>query len=350
MKTVLLAIGAVCFLCNAARGEETAIEAAQRLGAQLTNTQVAVSDKVLEEIAVLAFRVAVAVPEKGMEASRKELEGLMALRKQLEKHSGAVENLLALRLQRVVDSAVLYEILRQQAAETNVSLVSPYRNPDVRPPFVAGSLRPETVRALLDENKVDELARVEFVLKGDSRLAQGFRKGGVTVQEILDGKWDGKVPKEAEERFMQIQGDPIIFGIPDQEGLAGLKDFLLVATFVAVDQARDTRRFAGLYLENRLPTTPALLRATIKEQLKANPFRRVAESFPAHETHDISLIQIGDLDKDQRGLSRARALVWVLTPFVPHPELLGPMGIDFAADGSGKFGFLLRQRRNPGKL
>jgi len=350
MKGVLPTICAVCFLCNAARGEETAIEAAQRLGAQLMNTQVAVSDKVLEEIAVLAFRVASVVPEKGLEASRKELEGLIALRKQLEKHSGAVENLLALRLQRVVDSTVLYEIVREQAAETNFSLVSPYKNPDVQPPFVAGSLRPETVRALLDENKVDEQTQVGFVLKGDGWLAQGFRKSGVTVEEILAGKWRGKVPKEVEEGFRQIRGDPIIWGVPEEEGLAALKDFLLVSTFVEIDQARDTRRFAGLYLGNRLPTTQVLLMDAIKEQLKANPFRRVAESKPAHETHDRSLLQIGDLDKDQHGLSRARALVWVLTPFVPHPELLGPVGIDFAADGSGKFGFLLRQRRNSGKL
>jgi len=342
MRRFTLALCAVCFLCNLVRGEETTMEAAQPLIAQLTNTQIAVSDKMLEEVAVLAFRTASAVPEKGLEASRKELEGLTALRKQLEKHSGAVENLLAIRLQRVVDSTVLYEILRQQAAEANVSLVSPYRNPDVQPPFVAGSVKPEIVRALLDENKVDEQARVEFVLKGDSRLAEGFRKGDVTVQEILGGTWREKVPAEVYEPFARIRGGPVVLGVPDEEGPAAVKDFLLVSTFVAVDQARDTRRFASLYLENRLPTTPALLRAAIKEQLKANPVRRVTESMPAHETHGRELIQIGNFCKDQNGLSRTRILIALLSPFVPHLALFGPVADDFFAPRMA--GYILRQR------
>ncbi|MCX5682390.1 MAG: hypothetical protein NT049_01730 [Planctomycetota bacterium] len=169
MKAVLLALCAWCFLWNAASAEESGASAADRMAAQLANPKVPVSDKVLEELAVLTYRMATAVPEKGLEASRAELEGLIAFRKQLETYPGVAENLLARQIQEVVDSSVLFEIVREHADATKTDLIASEQDLLVQPPFKAGSLKPETVRALLDQNRVDERARVEFVLNGDSR-------------------------------------------------------------------------------------------------------------------------------------------------------------------------------------
>lgn len=340
MKMILLGVCGLFSLWGDAFGEESVATVAARLASQVSNSKVTVSNEVLEEIAVLTFRVATAVPEKGLEASRTDMEGLIALRKQLEKHSGVAENLLARRIQEIVDGSVLYEIVREHADATKEDLGSGgHLNGVVQPPFVAGSLKPETVRSLLDQNRVDERARVEFVFNGDSRLAKEFRKSRVTPEEILEGKWDGKLPAETKQSFIPIRQEDF----PHESGVLALKDYLLVATFIEIDRARYARLIVGLYMKNDcLPPTWDLLKAAVGEQLKTHPTARVAESMPGSRLYVIgALHQTGDLENGQ---SRVKRLIWLLMPFVPHLELLGPLGKEASSHLPRLAGLFLRER------
>ena len=299
LALITLAMGQVCAAAESA--QETSrgtAEELQRLREHLGQSPGPVKRNTLDAIARAAWQVLFRVQHKGLREAQGDIETLVALRKTLEQRPGLPENLLALRLQQAVDSALLHELIREHEHRTGASFypLQPKEAPKpVLVSFVPGSLTPKVLAALLDANRMDEAERVRYALGLDNRFAEAFKKAGASVSAILEGGFSYKEMDDSdlEQYYRHSAG---YFG-PRERTREGLSDYVFVSTLETIDYARFARIVGDLYLENgKLPHTCEKLEAAVTERIERLPPERHRElltgkTFDALDVTNIVLRQ-----------------------------------------------------------
>jgi len=214
---------------------------------------------ILCSIAEACYLTLSKVPEIGLRNSHDSITKIISMREWLEKTNDVVANMLAIRLQYVIDSCILNEMYRKEKQQQGHPLEMEFRR---------GSFDSNLLMVLLTQNKIDEERYIDFALGFDTDIAKYCRQHHYAAKDFLSGNIIIEAPKRAlevsfwetrnvngkEETLTHIvdireieSGAFVLFAkaIDSKEEAA---EALLPVILTSIDDARDIRLLAGIYM------------------------------------------------------------------------------------------------------
>ncbi len=142
---------------------------------------------VMGGLAESAFGILEKVPEKGLRACQGDIDRIIAARKWLEDIRDVSAGVLAIVLQRGVDSCVLNELFRSDKVRAGASLSTPFK---------PGSFDRTLVMNILRSNNINEIEHINFALSLDTNIGNFCRKRGLKARDFIDGTIFNQYPRE----------------------------------------------------------------------------------------------------------------------------------------------------------
>ena len=215
---------------------------------------------ILCSIAEASYLTLSKVPETGLRNSQDSITKIISMREWLEKTNDVVANILAIRLQYVIDSCILNEMYRKEKQKLGHHLVTEFRR---------GSFDSNLLTALLMQNKIDEERYIDFALGLDTDIAKYCRQHHYAAKDFLSGNIIIEAPKRALEvsfwvtRNVNGKEETLTHKVDIREIESGVfvlfakaidskekaAEALLPIILTAIDDARDIRLLADIYMK-----------------------------------------------------------------------------------------------------
>ena len=299
---------------------------------------------VMAEVAESSYRVLLQVPENGLTDSRASLKQIISARNWLEDTNDVIARILALRLQYVVDSSILNEMYRANAAMLGQEITTKYKD---------GLPDKKLVSELLKLNEIDEHETIDFALGLDTEIGRFCRANKYDSNDFLSGRvfdeakeqmkisFDTTEPsaskkpvKKSDVREYESGGFVLFSNLIDSSENA--KKAFLPMALNSIDDTRQVRLLARLYFTyggfaNEMTPGQSLINS---EQLKERVKDEIAKDKIGWVTdrHELSLRlkksdivggmrkRVDDLVNDER--SSVLAIRLRLVTFMQNAEIL----------------------------
>jgi len=218
---------------------------------------------ILNQIANFSYRVLLEVPEKGLTLQRTSLEEVIALRKWLQARQQPLFQLQALVLREGVDRAIINELLREDLTKSGFK---------THTPFKIGSFNSHLLESLLHLNEFSESAAIKYAVSLEGKMTNFCRQQNYPLEIYTNGLILVELPEVIEMEFYPIKEA----FLPQREpiSVSQIGDILLTWTLIAIDEARDVRLSAQIYVaRGGFPNTRQELAKIIKAELQNKDIR-----------------------------------------------------------------------------
>jgi hypothetical protein len=299
---------------------------------------------VMAEIAESSYKILLQVPENGLTDSSESLKQIISARNWLEDTNDVIARILALRLQYVVDSSILNEMYRANAAMLGQEITTKYKD---------GLPDKKLVSELLKLNEIDEHETIDFALGLDTEIGRFCRENKYDSNDFLSGRvfneakeqmkisFDTTEPsaskkpvKKSDVREYESGGFVLFSNLIDSR--ANAKKAFLPMALNSIDDARDVRLLARLYFThegfaNEMTPGRSLinseqLRERLKSEIAKDKIGWVTDpkEYPLRmkEANIVSGMsnRVDDLVNDER--SSVLAIGLRLVTFIQNAEIL----------------------------
>lgn len=217
---------------------------------------------VLCSIAESSYKILTTVPQKGLRDSRDSFKKIASFRKWLEDSRDVNAMILAMSLQYGVDSAVLNEMYREEKQRHGRPLKKVFKHESFD-----GAL----VNSFLRQNEINEHEYIDFALGLDTEIGKFCQQNNYKPRDFLTHKFFEEAPsekrriylprneyvdsnevKEAEKADIRDADFTLVmsWGGGKMESQKNLAKFLLPIVLNCIDEARDVRLLARIYMKH----------------------------------------------------------------------------------------------------
>ncbi len=259
----------------------------------------AFTSEILEDIALAAYNVLITVPFVGVQDSLTRLEQILQLKQALERSSGLRERLLAVTLTEGIDRLLLFEAARKASA---------LRGRIVPPPYHPGSFQVDTVKAVFQQNRMDEREAIAYIRTLQGTFATFCHSKNFSLDDVLTGEATRAFPQEWRTRL----GQRTALWQTSVERVT-LEDMLFGLILAVIDQGKDVEMLCDIYIA--APPDPKKnfkIRTQLKQRLDGQHIIRLSFGGYTSPDHAYRTLQkyVGSGQEEW-----AQILTWYFVPF-----------------------------------